>query len=543
MTLLGAKGSRPGFSATTANFQAAYPFLADGGLGAPGVYIGTDAYGGAWAFDPWELYQRELHGRKLMRSPNIIVLGSISNGKSTFIKTYLFRQHVFGRQAWVVDVKGEYDALGHALGHPPIRLSPGGDVRLNPISRRGGRERQLSLLRTVAKAALRRDLVPEEDAGLRVALDLVNGEATGEPTLPMIVDALLHPREVMVEGVSGVDAQTGLLIGRDGRAYVFSGTKFFTYSPENRAAGAAFPGLADGGPRPIAEYWAGLTEVSLAFVKVGMNTRWDATLRLDQIDYGGQPAGYVVDPQEVVNYIENHDNATLFDNNVYKLPTATSREDRARVQILGAAIDAFSQGVAYFHAGVDTLRSKSLDRNSYDSGDWFNRIDWRYRDNGFGSGLPPQGDNGNDWSIMAPLLANPQIKPTETEIAWTRDAFRDLMRIRAGTRLFHLRTADEIRQRLRFHNTGSAQVPTVLAGHLDGNGYAGANFREVLYFINVDKVAQALTIPEEAGKAYALHPVHLAANAADRRAAQATYDRTTGRFTLPPRTAVVFVVR
>lgn len=203
MTVLGAKGSRPGFSATTANFQAAYPFLADGGLGAPGVYIGADAYGGAWAFDPWELYQRELHGRKLMRSPNIIVLGSISNGKSTFIKTYLFRQHVFGRQAWVVDVKGEYDALGHALGHPPIRLSPGGDVRLNPISRRGGRERQLSLLRTVAKAALRRDLVPEEDAGLRVALDLVNGEASGEPTLPMIVDALLHPREVMVEGVSG----------------------------------------------------------------------------------------------------------------------------------------------------------------------------------------------------------------------------------------------------------------------------------------------------------------------------------------------------
>ena len=34
------------------------------------------------------------------------------------------------------------------------------------------------------------------------------------------------------------------------------------------------------------------------------------------------------------------------------------------------------QGVAYFHAGIDTLRSKSLDRNSYDSGDWFNRIDW-----------------------------------------------------------------------------------------------------------------------------------------------------------------------
>ena len=46
------RGERPGHSATTAHFQAAYPFLGMGGLGAPGVYVGTDAFGGAWAFDP-----------------------------------------------------------------------------------------------------------------------------------------------------------------------------------------------------------------------------------------------------------------------------------------------------------------------------------------------------------------------------------------------------------------------------------------------------------------------------------------------------------
>ena len=274
-----------------------------------------------------------------------------------------------------------------------------------------------------------------------------------------------------------------------------------------------------------------------------LRTHWDATLRLEQIDYGGQPAGYVIDPQEVVNYVENHDNWTLFDNNAFKLPENTSREDRARVQILGAAINSFSQGVAYWHAGVDTLRSKSLDRNSYNSGDWFNRIDWSYRDNYFGTGLPPENENGANWSTMAPLLRNELIRPTETEIRWTRDAFRDLVRIRASTRLFRLRTAEEIKQRLTFHNTGSAQVPTVLVGHLNGNGYTGANFREVLYFVNVDKVAQSLTIPAEAGKAYRLHPVHTAVDAADRRAAQATYESANGRFTLPPRTAVVFVVR
>ncbi len=274
-----------------------------------------------------------------------------------------------------------------------------------------------------------------------------------------------------------------------------------------------------------------------------MTTHWNATLRLDQIDYNGQPAGYVVDPQEVVNYVENHDNWTLFDNNAFKLPTATSREDRARVQILGAAINSFSQGVSYFHAGVDTLRSKSLDRNSYDSGDWFNRIDWSYKDNGYAAGLPPQGDNGDNWSVMGPLLANAQIKPTETETRWTRNAFRDLMKIRASSRLFRMRTSDEIKQRLAFRNTGSGQVASVLAAHLDGRNYSGAGFRDVLYFVNVDKVGQTLTIPEEAGKQYRLHPVHTAYDAADRRAGAATYDSASGRFTLPPRTAVVFVVR
>ena len=47
--------------------------------------------------------------------------------------------------------------------------------------------------------------------------------------------------------------------------------------------------------------------------------------------------------------------------------------------------------MAYFHAGIDTLRSKSLDRNSFNSGDWFNPLDWTATDNGFGRGLPPAG--------------------------------------------------------------------------------------------------------------------------------------------------------
>ncbi|MCA1713663.1 MAG: DUF3372 domain-containing protein [Gammaproteobacteria bacterium] len=274
-----------------------------------------------------------------------------------------------------------------------------------------------------------------------------------------------------------------------------------------------------------------------------MTARDGTAKTLWQIDYKGQPGGYASQPGEVVNYVENHDNQTLFDINAFKLPRATSREDRARVQVLGMALNVFSQGVTYFHAGIDTLRSKSLDRNSFDSGDWFNRLDWNYRDNYFGTGLPRKEDNGADWALMRPLLADARIKPTPREIAFARDAFRDLLRIRASSTLFRLRSADDIRQRLRFYNTGPEQNPMVIAGHLEGAGHPGAGFEEILYLVNVEETAQELLLPAERGKRYVLHPVHGSAGAADARPREAArYEADSGRFVVPPRTAVVYVV-
>jgi pullulanase len=262
---------------------------------------------------------------------------------------------------------------------------------------------------------------------------------------------------------------------------------------------------------------------------------------LSALDYKGMEAGYASQPGEVVNYVENHDNPTLWDINALKLPPATSAEERARVQLLGAAFVAFSQGIPYFHAGMDVLRSKSLDRNSFNSGDWFNRIDWTYADNGFGAGLPPSQDNGKDWNLLRPVLRNPNAKPSPADIGWMRDAFRDLLRIRASTPLFRMRTAADVQRRLAFRNVGPRQNPLVIAGHLDGTDMAGA-YRDVLYLLNVSPDSQSLQLAEEAGKAYVLHPVQAAAGATDKRAQQARYLASDGRFTVPGRTAVVFVV-
>ena len=292
------------------------------------------------------------------------------------------------------------------------------------------------------------------------------------------------------------------------------------------------------GQRPVADLLraADMVKVGLAGTVGGyrLTTSDGATRALRDIDYNGQPAGYAREPGETVNYIENHDNQTLYDIDVFKLPLATTGAERARVQILGAAINAFSQGVAYFHAGVDTLRSKSLDRNSFNSGDWFNRIDWSYQDNYFGTGAPPAEDNAKDYAIIKPLLANPALKPAPADIAFARDAFRDLLAIRTSSTLFRMRTAADISQRLRFDNSGE---PTVIAAHLDGRGYPGAAFTGVRYFINVDKTPHSIKLDAEKAEHYRLHPAHRS----DPRALTARYDGATGAFFIPARTAVVFV--
>ena len=288
---------------------------------------------------------------------------------------------------------------------------------------------------------------------------------------------------------------------------------------------------------------ADLIRVGLAgsLRSVELTTWRGETRRLDAIAYGDQPAGFASEPGEVVNYVENHDNQTLFDINTLKLPRETSREDRARVQMLGAALVAFSQGVAYFHAGQDILRSKSLDRNSYDSGDWFNRLDWTYRSNHFGTGLPPRQDNfgveGRDWALARERLADASIAPGPAEIAWSRDVFRDLLRIRASTPLLRLPSAAQIRERLSFPGSGPGQNPTLVALRLDGRGLPGP--KAVMALINVAPSAQALELPTEAGARWVLHPVQRqGADARVRRDARFV----AGRFEVPARTAAVFVL-
>jgi hypothetical protein len=118
--------------ATTAALQAAFPFLAESGMGPRGTYIGRDVFGGSFCFDPFELY-----AAGLLTNPNMVIAGAVGSGKSSLVKTFLWRQQEFGRAAWVADPKGEYADLAAACDAPVIRLGPGQAARLNPFDAPG----------------------------------------------------------------------------------------------------------------------------------------------------------------------------------------------------------------------------------------------------------------------------------------------------------------------------------------------------------------------------------------------------------------------
>ena len=69
-------------------------------------------------------------------------------------------------------------------------------------------------------------------------------------------------------------------------------------------------------------------------------------------------------PTRSISYVDAHDNETLFDSLTYKLPVATSMQDRVRMNTLSLATTALAQTPSFWHAGADLLRSKSLNRDS-----------------------------------------------------------------------------------------------------------------------------------------------------------------------------------
>ncbi|GHH29563.1 ATP-binding protein [Streptomyces rubradiris] len=208
-----ARGNRlklPAHRMTTAIAAGAYPFLAEGGLGAEGIYIGRDVHAEAsFCFDPFALYGK-VEG---FTNPNVLLAGVIGQGKSALAKSFALRSIAFGYRVYVpCDPKGEWTPVAQALGGTCVALGPGLPGRLNPLDAAPRpdsiteadwegeiRKRRLLLLGSLARTVLGRDLMPMEHTALDVALDIAVTQAAGAGRTPLLGDvaaALNQPAQL-----------------------------------------------------------------------------------------------------------------------------------------------------------------------------------------------------------------------------------------------------------------------------------------------------------------------------------------------------------
>lgn len=253
-------------------------------------------------------------------------------------------------------------------------------------------------------------------------------------------------------------------------------------------------------------------------------------------------SSYADDPADIINYVSKHDNRTLWDELQYGLPEGMTLNNRVRAQNIAATIPLLSQGIPFFQLGGDMLRSKSLDRNSYDAGDWFNRVDYTMTSNNWNTGLPLAQDNQDRWEQISGMISTLDAAPTKTDIQFAAGVFNEFMTIRSQSKLFRLTTGDDVINRVGFHNTGTEQTPGLIVMSIDdGTGLVDLDPANdaIVVVINGSNTAQTHTVNTAAG--FELHSIQQ--NSADATVKTAAFAQGDGEgsFTVPAMTTAVFV--
>jgi pullulanase len=279
-------------------------------------------------------------------------------------------------------------------------------------------------------------------------------------------------------------------------------------------------------------------------VKFGMaGTLTDYVLKTFKgTDVLGSASGmYAKDPADIINYVSKHDNETLWDNLQFKLKPEMDNSERVRAQNISQAIILLSQGIPFLQMGGDFLRSKSLDRNTYDAGDWYNVVDFTFELNNWNKGLPLD-KGGRTESELVSLAASSSSTVALTDILFASNVFNEFLSIRSNSPLFRLTTATDIIDRVGFHNIGKNQTQGLIVMSIDDGTNLpdiDPNYDALLVVVNGTNSEHTHTITSASG--FILHP--LLAASVDSTVASASFAQGTdeGSFTVPALTTAVFV--
>jgi len=256
------------------------------------------------------------------------------------------------------------------------------------------------------------------------------------------------------------------------------------------------------------------------------------------IPYGEQPTAYALDPADTINYVSKHDNQTLWDNSQYRLPFDVSTDDRVRMHIQSLSFTLFAQGIPFLHMGSEFMRSKSYLRDSYDYGDWFNRVDFSKQNNYYNVGLPPADKDQDNWPLIKAVLKGHQGRDhvQAKHIEFSAKIFKEMLELRVSSPLFRLTTAKDIIEKITFLNIENKQLGLLVMKLDDTQGQAADDHVDSLMVI-FNTSTKAQTFAYQQASEYQLHPIQQ--RSADKIVKQSKADEKG--FTVPALSSVVFV--
>ena len=198
----------------------------------------------------------------------------------------------------------------------------------------------------------------------------------------------------------------------------------------------------------------GLEEsVKFGIVAAGRHPQVD----YEKVNYSKAP--WAREPHQCINYVSCHDNHTLWDRLVNSCPEA-SEADRIAMHQLANTIVLTSQGIPFLHAGVEMLRTKQGEENSYKSPDSINQINW-------------------DW------------KNQRAEVV---DYYKSLIQLRKNYPAFRMTSNEAIQKNLQFVDLNT-EAETNLIGYQITNPDAQPDWSTIFVAFNGNGTEKSIDLP------------------------------------------------
>jgi len=179
-------------------------------------------------------------------------------------------------------------------------------------------------------------------------------------------------------------------------------------------------------------------------------------INYEKVNYSNEP--WAAQPSQAIAYVSCHDNHTLWDRLINSQPDA-SESDRIKMNILANTVVLTSQGIPFLHAGVELLRTKDGEENSFESPDAINEIDWSRK----------------------------------TKYQQVFETYKNLVQLRKNHPAFRIPNTEMIQQHLKFMDfpEGSLLVGYTISGNANGDSW-----KNILVLFNGNQIDKPVDLPE-----------------------------------------------